>query len=69
MVSGLSCLSFGLCLGDGGTDREDGFFKCFNSPASETGVGELCCCSECCWGFFLGSLSGILGDVSFFEGV
>lgn len=25
-------LSFGLCFGDGGTEREVGFFSCFDSP-------------------------------------
>lgn len=32
-------------------------------------VVELCCCVECCWGFFLGSFRGVLGEASFFEGV
>lgn len=65
MVSGLS---FGLCLGDGGTERGVGFFTCFDSDVSEVAVVELGCCDECCWGFFLGSLTGILGEASFFEG-
>lgn len=31
----LFTLSFGVCLGDGGTVRDGGFFNCFNSAASK----------------------------------
>lgn len=64
----VSGLSFGLCLGDGGIEREVGFFNCFDSTISEIVVVELCCNDECCWGFFLGSHREILGEASFFEG-
>lgn len=64
-------LSFGLCLVERGTEREVGFFNCFDSAVSETTVAELCCCTECCCCsgcvFFLGSFGEILGEASFFE--
>lgn len=37
----VSALSFGLCFGDGVTDREIDFFSCFKSAVS--GALKLCC--------------------------
>lgn len=35
---------------------------------SDVVVVKLCCCDECCWGFFLGSLREIWGEASFLVG-